>query len=86
MRDSTCLRHRRGEALSVYVDTFGTATVDEDKLASVIQEVVDLSPRGIREGPSLAVRYTLDQQLMAILAENRMQRVVFWEKPIWSMS
>ena len=40
--------------LSVYVDTFGTATVDEDKLASVIQEVVDLSPRGIREGLKLS--------------------------------
>ena len=35
--------------LSVYVDTAGTATIDEDKLARVIQEVVDLSPRGIRE-------------------------------------
>lgn len=35
--------------LSVYVDTYGTATVDEDKLGAVIQEVVDLSPRGIRE-------------------------------------
>jgi S-adenosylmethionine synthetase len=35
--------------LSVYVDTSGTATVDEDKLADAIQEVVDLSPRGIRE-------------------------------------
>jgi S-adenosylmethionine synthetase len=35
--------------LSVYVDTYGTATVDEVKLAKVIQEVMDLSPRGIRE-------------------------------------
>ena len=35
--------------LSVYVDTAGTATIDEDKLANIIQEVVDLSPRGIRE-------------------------------------
>ncbi len=40
--------------LSVYVDTAGTATIDEDKLASVIQEVVDLSPRGIREGLQLS--------------------------------
>ena len=37
--------------LSVYVDTYGTATVDEDRLADVIRkgDVVDLSPRGIRE-------------------------------------
>ena len=40
--------------LSVYVDTAGTATIDEDKLADVIQEVVDLSPRGIREGLQLS--------------------------------
>ncbi len=40
--------------LSVYVDTAGTAKIDEDKLAGVIQEVVDLSPRGIREGLQLS--------------------------------
>ena len=34
--------------LSVYVDTSGTCTVDEDKLAIVLQQLVDLSPRGIR--------------------------------------
>ncbi len=34
--------------LSVYVNTDGTGEVDEAKLARVIQEVVDLSPRGIR--------------------------------------
>ena len=35
--------------LSVYVETYGTATVDEQQLSNRIQEVVDLSPRGIRE-------------------------------------
>ncbi len=34
--------------LSVYVNTFGTAQVDEDKLSDVLQQLVDLSPRGIR--------------------------------------
>jgi S-adenosylmethionine synthetase len=34
--------------LSVYVETDGTNTVDEDKLSRVLQEVMDLSPRGIR--------------------------------------
>jgi S-adenosylmethionine synthetase len=34
--------------LSVYVDTFGTNQVDEDKLSEVLQQLVDLSPRGIR--------------------------------------
>ncbi|MGY9018802.1 MAG: methionine adenosyltransferase [Alphaproteobacteria bacterium] len=35
--------------LSVYVDTYGTGMVDEERLSAVIQDVVDLSPRGIRE-------------------------------------
>ncbi|MBO38655.1 MAG: methionine adenosyltransferase [Rhodospirillaceae bacterium] len=35
--------------LSVYVDTYGTGVVDEGKLAKVLQGIVDLSPRGIRE-------------------------------------
>ena len=35
--------------LSVYVDTQGTSQVDEDKLAAVLREMMDLSPRGIRE-------------------------------------
>ena len=35
--------------LSVYVNTAGTGRVDESKLAEVLQELVDLSPRGIRE-------------------------------------
>ena len=34
--------------LSVYVNTDGTGQVDEVKLGKVIQEMVDLSPRGIR--------------------------------------
>ena len=35
--------------LSVYVNTAGTGRVDESKLAEVVRELVDLSPRGIRE-------------------------------------
>ncbi|MBU2089285.1 MAG: methionine adenosyltransferase domain-containing protein, partial [Alphaproteobacteria bacterium] len=35
--------------LSVYVETHGTGQVDEDKLSAVLQEMVKLSPRGIRE-------------------------------------
>ena len=34
--------------LSVYIDTGGTGEVDEDKLSRVLQELMDLSPRGIR--------------------------------------
>ena len=35
--------------LSIYVDTQGTGRVDEEKLAVKLGEIVDLSPRGIRE-------------------------------------
>jgi S-adenosylmethionine synthetase len=35
--------------LSVYVDTYGTGKVDEEKIADALREVMDLSPRGIRE-------------------------------------
>ncbi|MGH6984721.1 MAG: methionine adenosyltransferase [Stellaceae bacterium] len=34
--------------LSVYIDTAGTGKVDEAKLSKVLQEMVNLSPRGIR--------------------------------------
>ena len=34
--------------LSVYVDTYGTGKVDEDKLSDILQQMMDLSPRGIR--------------------------------------
>ena len=40
--------------LSVYVETAGTGRVDEAKLSEVLQELVDLSPRGIREGLGLS--------------------------------
>jgi S-adenosylmethionine synthetase len=34
--------------VSVYVDTAGTGRVDEERLSRVLQEMMDLSPRGIR--------------------------------------
>jgi S-adenosylmethionine synthetase len=35
--------------LSVYVDLYGTGTVDEGRLEVALSEVMDLSPRGIRQ-------------------------------------
>ena len=35
--------------LSVYINTHDTGSIDEEKLSSVLQELVNLSPRGIRE-------------------------------------
>ena len=39
--------------LSVYIDTHGTGQGDEERMSSVLRELVDLSPRGIREHLSL---------------------------------
>nr|WP_234397632.1 methionine adenosyltransferase [Sneathiella glossodoripedis] len=35
--------------LSLYVDLYGTGQVDENRLSEVLMQVMDLSPRGIRE-------------------------------------
>jgi S-adenosylmethionine synthetase len=35
--------------LSVYIDTHGTGKIDESRLSTVLQELVDLTPRGIRQ-------------------------------------
>ncbi|WP_374440156.1 methionine adenosyltransferase [Stella sp.] len=35
--------------LSVYVDTYGTGMEHEERLATILPSIVDLSPRGIRE-------------------------------------
>ena len=40
--------------LSIYVDLHGTGTIDEQKLEGILSEVVDLSPRGIREHLALS--------------------------------
>lgn len=40
--------------LSVYIDTEGTGTVDDDKLSAAVSEVMDLSPRNIREHLNLS--------------------------------
>ncbi len=40
--------------LSIYVETYGTGQVDEARLAAALGDVMDLSPRGIRERLSLS--------------------------------
>jgi S-adenosylmethionine synthetase len=39
--------------LSIYVDTYGTGQVDEQRLGKVLNEVMNLTPRGIRQGLKL---------------------------------
>jgi S-adenosylmethionine synthetase len=36
------------QPLSVYVDTYGTGTVEEEVLEKAVREIMDLSPSGIR--------------------------------------
>ena len=40
--------------LSVYVDCHGTGNQDEEKISRLIQDALDLSPRGIREHLNLS--------------------------------
>jgi S-adenosylmethionine synthetase len=40
--------------LSIYIDTHGTSDIDEEKLAGTLRELMNLSPRGIREHLSLS--------------------------------
>ena len=42
------------QPLSVYIDTGGTGQVDDDRLSRVLQDMMDLSPRGIREHLNLS--------------------------------
>jgi S-adenosylmethionine synthetase len=35
--------------LSIYIDTYGTGQVDEAKLVKTLSDLMDLSPRGIRQ-------------------------------------
>ena len=37
------------EPISIYANTYGTCNIDEAKLIKFIREIVDLSPRGIRD-------------------------------------
>ena len=53
LADKCCLQFSYAigvaKPLSIYADLYGTGRVDESKLESVINDVIDLSPRGIRE-------------------------------------
>jgi len=37
------------EPISIYANTYGTSNIDEAKLIKCVREIVDLSPRGIRD-------------------------------------
>ena len=66
------------EPVSVMVDTFGTGTVDEGKLAEAVRKVFDLRPAAIIE--TLDLRRPIYKQLAAYGHMGREELGVKWEQ------
>ncbi len=64
--------------VSLLIDTFGTATVDESKLACAVNKVFDLRPAAIIE--SLGLRKPIYRQLAAYGHMGREDLGVSWER------
>ena len=64
--------------VSVLVDTFGTSTIEDDKISEVVNAVFDLSPAGIIK--ALGLRKPIYQQLAAYGHMGREDLDVAWEK------
>ena len=62
--------------LSVYVNTNGTNKVDEQKIEKSVQDLFDLSPRGIREHLKLTNAIYVPTSAYAILVENQLIKVI----------
>ncbi|MED5605183.1 methionine adenosyltransferase [Fusobacterium pseudoperiodonticum] len=66
--------------VSIKVDTFGTAKVDEDKISEAISKVFDLSPRGIEKALELREGKFKYQDLAAFGHIGRTDIDTPWEK------
>ena len=66
--------------VSIKVDTFGTAKVDEEKISEVIAKVFDLSPRGIEKALELREGKFKYQDLAAFGHIGRTDIDVPWER------
>ena len=66
------------EPVSVMVETFGTGTVDEGKLADAVRKVFDLRPAAIIE--TLDLRKPIYKQLAAYGHMGREELGVKWEQ------
>ena len=64
--------------VSIMVDTFGTATVDEDKIEQAIEKVFDLRPHAIIK--QLDLRKPIYKNLAAYGHMGREDLGVSWEK------
>ncbi len=58
------------QPLSIYVDLHGTGKVDEARIETALAQVMDLSPRGIREHLQLTSRSMPRPRPMAISAAS----------------
>jgi S-adenosylmethionine synthetase len=67
------------EPVSVYVDTFGTGRVDEEKIVSAVRKVFDLTPRGIIE--SLDLLRPIYRRTAAHGHFGRSESDFTWERP-----
>ena len=69
--------------LSVYVNTNGTNKVDEQKIEKSVQDLFDLSPRGIREHLKLTNAILCSNFSLRSFGENQLNKVILaWEKLI----
>ncbi|MBS9776213.1 MAG: methionine adenosyltransferase [Fusobacterium sp.] len=66
--------------ISIKVDTFGTGKVDEEKLAEAVQNIFDLSPRGIEKSLELRSGKFLYQDLAAFGHIGRTDIELPWEQ------
>ena len=66
------------EPISVLVDTFGTATVAEEKISAAVRECFSLTPRGIIE--SLQLRRPIYQKTAAFGHFGRSEPEFTWER------
>ncbi len=67
------------EPVSVYVDTFGTGRVDEDRIVAAVRKVFDLTPRGIIE--SLNLLRPIYRRTAAHGHFGRSEAEFTWERP-----
>ena len=65
------------QPVSILVDTFGTSTVDEEKIEKAVEQVFDLTPKGIIE--TLDLRKPIYRQLAAYGHIGREDLGVKWE-------
>ena len=66
------------EPVSIRVDTFGTGTLPEERLESLVEEIYDLTPSGIIEG--LALRRPIYKSTAAYGHFGREEDGFSWEK------